>query len=253
MRCSVSRIIGSWVLGAVIMPTAGHAWASDECVEIRCLIALLKCDANASLFLPPGTPFPSEYDKVWNPLKSCPKGGDITVGCVGQFPTCSKHGAISDKQFMTFVEMGANSSNQEYGAMAAYVLARDFGFEGNESRDMVKAIKYCKIAAAKDYAPAQYMLGYSYTMGHGVEKNEAEGMKLIQAAAAQQYWPAVDYLKKASGDEQANGDPDQAQGGGSSEKENPAERLRQAKRLLDEGLMSQDEYEAVRKRILNDL
>lgn len=242
------------ILAGLLLPAAIRASDTDDCQAHCCLLELIKGDANAHLMLPVGAQFPDQYLDGWLKVRTCPKGGQIDVGPVGTFPRCDGHRPISGNDYLGFLERTARQTNLTWAPLAAYQLARDYGYQGNKIYDVAKAIDYCRQSAGQGYAPAQYLLGISYDMGHGVEKDTAQAWKLIQAAADQKYSPAIDALqKRRDADVPASQSPPSRTAPARASERSASERLLEAKKLLDSGLMSQAEYEAARKRILDDL
>lgn len=251
-----------WVALAVALvasPLIGQvASAAVSCLEYLSMIEMAKCEANATLMLREGMAFPDDRVAQWLSAGKCPQGGQYTAGAAGQMPSCSKHGPLSQKEYVAwlkeYADLAEKAGSSDHSGMAWYALAKHYGHPKSADHDMAKAIQCAEKAAAVGYAPAQFMMSYSYLNGFGVQKDEAKGMKLLQAAAAQGFKPAVDQLQKTAAPaatQPATTDgttkPDQPAA------QSPAERLKAAKKLLDDGLITQEEYEATRKRIVGEL
>lgn len=52
-------------------------------------------------------------------------------------------------------------------------------------KDEVEALKWYRKAAEQGYAPAQNILGVTYTTGHGVPNDDVEAVKWYRKAAEQ--------------------------------------------------------------------
>lgn len=87
----------------------------------------------------------------------------------GVFPVCSKHAGISERLPRIPGKRLFAHQTRSGTPIAAYVLAREYGYESNAIYNVAKAVEYCQIASDRKYAPAQYLLGYSYTTGFGVQ------------------------------------------------------------------------------------
>lgn len=86
-----------------------------------------------------------------------------------------------------FLERAAASGN----AVAMFNLAMLYRYPPRDMKaDRVAALRWLKQAAEREQADAQYLLGVVYRDGEGVAKNPAEAKRLIDAAAAQGYFPA---------------------------------------------------------------
>lgn len=260
MRIPTLKTIAFTVCLTLALPVYSRAGKSDSSCEAMLLIVELEKTAlNATLFLPQGAKFPDELVQQFQIAAKCPDGGAINMGSAGELPSCSKHGQLSWKQYiqlLTFDVQDDSGGEEDYVlvAQAAYALAKYYGNPKAKQYDLAKAIRYAEKSAAKNFAPAQFLLSYSYTVGHGVTQDEAKALGLLEAAAAQEFVPAVEELRKRKTKQSGQPAPTAASGTSAAPaKESAADRLRAAKKLLDDGLISPDEYESARKRILGEL
>lgn len=81
-------------------------------------------------------------------------------------------------------------------AVAQFNLARQYSLGEGMSINREEFIRWCRIAADQGLPEAQYTLGCCYLRGLVVEKNEAEGRRLLEAAAASDFAPAAELLKQ---------------------------------------------------------
>ena len=71
----------------------------------------------------------------------------------------------------------------ELGSVKAQVtLGAEYKYQ---LKNYLEAVKWFARAAESNYAPAQYMLGYCYLQGSGVEQNTDRGIELLKKSAEQ--------------------------------------------------------------------
>jgi len=61
----------------------------------------------------------------------------------------------------------------------------DYGIKHLDKNDESKAADYLKVAASLGHAKAQYLLGFMFQQGKGVERDEKEAIELFSKSAAQ--------------------------------------------------------------------
>lgn len=81
-------------------------------------------------------------------------------------------------------------------AVAQFNLARLYALGEGMAINRQEFVRWCTTAADQGLPEAQFTLGCCYLRGLGVEKNEAEGRRLLEAAAAAGFAPAADELKR---------------------------------------------------------
>lgn len=81
-------------------------------------------------------------------------------------------------------------------AVAQFNLARLYALGDGMTINRQEFVRWCTTAADQGLPEAQFTLGCCYLRGLGVEKNEAEGRRLLEAAAAAGFAPAADELKR---------------------------------------------------------
>lgn len=81
-------------------------------------------------------------------------------------------------------------------AVAQFNLARLYALGEGMTINRQEFVRWCTTAADQGLPEAQFTLGCCYLRGLGVEKNEAEGRRLLEAAAAAGFAPAADELKR---------------------------------------------------------
>lgn len=74
---------------------------------------------------------------------------------------------------------------------AQYAVAR----YANNRDDFPTMVLWARKAAANNYGSAQHMLAQAYLLGHGVEKDEREGRRLMKLAAGNGSWLAEGWLQ----------------------------------------------------------
>jgi|GEM_PF-6790095 len=94
---------------------------------------------------------------------------------------------------LEYLEKSAHLKN-EY-AQTRLGLLYYFGEEGIIP-DMDVAFDHFKKATRHGYSQALYNLGVMYYLGHGVAKNEAEAIKLMEQAARHKHEKALEFLSK---------------------------------------------------------
>ncbi len=98
---------------------------------------------------------------------------------------------------MTYLKRAAAMN---YGqAMLNLALLYEFPPEGVQ-KDKAASLEWIKKAAALGQADAQYLLGEAYLQGTGVEKNESEGLRWIEASAKQEHFQAEQALVMLKGE-----------------------------------------------------
>lgn len=195
----------------------------------------------------------SEYLEMLKGVYKCPSGGTIELAATGGLPVCSKHGPLEKSKYIERVEWMVGlveetdpSSRSDGDALFCMAAAYYYGVP-SKWQDRPKAVKFARIAADFDYAPALHLLGYSYLEGHGVEQDPARARKYLTQAARQGYSPSKQLLSEI---EESSGE---ASTSSSTEKSGLSTKLEDVKKTFDAGLISQEEYDAVRQRILENL
>jgi TPR repeat protein len=64
------------------------------------------------------------------------------------------------------------------------------------TKSLAQALKWYRLAAEQEDAPAQYALGTMYRDGLGVKKNAKQARRWLQRAADQGYGPAKSALAR---------------------------------------------------------
>ena len=87
---------------------------------------------------------------------------------------------------------GAPEDAEQGDAEAQYALAISY----NSVKNHTEAVKWFRKAAEQGHEKAQLLLGLKYSLGDGVEEDEAESLKWIRKAAKQGNEDAQAYLKR---------------------------------------------------------
>jgi hypothetical protein len=200
-------ICGAFIIVCLIlMPICGcggSGGGSGDCKMKQALIEIEKIYQNAYLRLPKGTPFSQEIVSRLETRLLCQSGGHITAGPVGVYPKCSRHGSITDSEFLFFL-LGFTSPEAKpsnpgddptFYIKAAFAAAKYFGSPESSEPDMKKALHYAQECADLNFAPAQHLLGVSYLTGYGVPVDRNMALRYLRDAARQGYSLSVDQLK----------------------------------------------------------
>ena len=85
---------------------------------------------------------------------------------------------------------------------ARFNLAMAYYNGDGVKQDTKKASQWLRVAVRQNFSEAQYTLGVMLLEGKdGIQKNTAEGVGFLKAAASQGHQPAITYLKKRDGGE----------------------------------------------------
>ncbi len=84
----------------------------------------------------------------------------------------------------------AESGDARAQSNLSTIYDQGFGVEA----DQAQALRWAKLAAAQNFAPAMYNLAVMYGQGRGLPEDKKKALRLLTGAAGQDYAPALFYL-----------------------------------------------------------
>lgn len=98
-----------------------------------------------------------------------------------------------DKGFAKIYDMFCETAREADKGNPIALHLKSAGKLSDETDDYLffRAVKDMKKAAEQDYAPALYSLGFVYLKGNRISGKRAKGVRMIRAAALQEYAPAI--------------------------------------------------------------